>query len=214
MGCLNKWKVSFCKLFLRTKEDIQIQNQLENAGNGLPGIDAFFLKYIGFPILKTIMSWDRGMQLFEKEGRKILKSVKKLDYETLFKKRLISKTFGIEDNSRYYSPAMVLWHLIYVGETIQEGIISLSKNEPVDFVVKIENFKPFIEISDTIVEDFEIFLDNYKTYTEANTKSKNIKNYHVHPWFGSLNPHQWVIMSALHQLVHGRQLQKIIKTTL
>jgi len=122
---------------MRSEEDRNIQNKLENAGNGLLGLDAFFLKYIGFPILKTFLSWNMGMKLFEYEGKMILRNVKDLDKETLFKKKLISKIFGIEDNSRYYSPAMVLWHLIFVGETIQEGIINLSKNEKFDFVLKI-----------------------------------------------------------------------------
>jgi len=197
---------------MRSEEDKQIQNKLENAGNGLPAIDALFLKHIGFPILKILMPWSMGMKLFEYEGKRILKSVKALDSEALFKKVLIPKTFGIEDNSRYYSPAMVLWHLIYVGKTIQEGIISLSKNETLNFVVKIEGFKPFVEINKNIVEEYEIFLNNYKINIETNIKSKNISNFHAHPWFGPLNPHQWLIMSAVHQVVHGRQLRKILKT--
>lgn len=157
------------------------------------------------------MPWNMGMKLFEYEGKKILKSVKALDRETLFKKVLISKTLGIEDNSRYYSPAMVLWHLIYVGQTIQEGIISLSKNEALDFVVKIEDFKPFVEIKNTIVDEYEVFLNKYRINIETNIQSKNINNFHAHPWFGPLNPHQWLIMSAVHQVVHGRQLRKILE---
>jgi hypothetical protein len=196
---------------VQTEEDKIIQENLECAGNGLPAIDALFLKYIGFPIIKKIMPWNIGMRLFEHEGRKILDSVKPLDDEVLFRKVLIPKTFGIEDNSRYYSPAMVLWHLIYVGQTIQEGIVSLSKNEELDFVVKIENFKPFVEISDNIVDEYEVFISNYKINIESNVKEKHIQNFHPHPWFGPLNPHQWLIMSAVHQIVHARQLKKILK---
>ena len=122
---------------MQTEEDKLIQSRLERAGNGLPSFDAMFLKHIGFPILKSIITWDKGMDVFEREGKEIIKSLKGVNDDTLFKKVLISKTLGIEDNSRYYSPAMVLWHLIYVGETIQKGIISLSKGEKLDFTVKI-----------------------------------------------------------------------------
>ena len=196
---------------MQTEEEKQIQSKLESAGSGLPTIDALFLKHIGFPMLKICMSWDMGMKLFEYEGRKILGLVKSLDNEELFNKVLITKSLGIEDNSRFYSPAMVLWHLIYVGQTIQEGIVSLSKNETLDFVVKIENFKPFVEIESNIVEEYELFLKHYRTNIENKVEEKNIRNYHAHPWFGPLNPHQWLIMSAIHQMVHGRQIQKILR---
>lgn len=87
--------------------------------------------------------------------------------------------------------------------------LPLSKNEKPDFVVKIENFKPFVEINHNIVYEYEMFLKAYRRTIEANVKDKYIRNYRVHPWFGPLNPHQWLIMSAIHQSVHGRQLRKI-----
>ena len=196
---------------MQTEEDKKIQGKLESAGKGLPFIEALILRHIIFPILKTFMSWNMGMRFFEHEGKRILNDVKKLDDSAIFKKVLIPRILGIEDNSRYYSPAMVLWHLIYVGKTIQDGIISLSKNESLDFMVKIENFKPFIEINQNIVSEYEVFLKEYRRTIEKNVKDKNIRNYHAHPWIGPLNPHQWLIMSAMHQLIHKRQLRKIIK---
>jgi hypothetical protein len=197
---------------MQTKEDEKIQNGLERAGGGLPSIDAVLLKHFGFPILKTIVSWKRAMNIFESESKKIIDSVKRIDSETLFRRVLISKTFGIEDNSRYYSPAMVLWHLIYVGGAIQEGIISLSRGEQLDFTVKIENFKPFIEIESDILEKYESFVFGFRHIIENSVEDKYIKNYHSHPWFGPLNPHQWLVMSAIHQGVHGRQIRKILVT--
>jgi hypothetical protein len=195
---------------IQTEKDKKIQSQLDSAGKGLPVFEAFFLKRIGFPLLKKFVSWDLAMKLFEHEGQKILNDVKQLDDNALFKKVLIPKVLGIEDNSRYYSPAMVLWHLIYVGETIQSGIISLSRNEHIDFVVKIESFKPFVEIAPDIVSKYASFLNGYKATIEKSLQDKYTHNYHAHPWFGPLNPHQWLIMSAIHQLVHGRQLRKIL----
>ncbi len=197
---------------MQTKEDEIIQNGLERAGRGLPSIDAILLKHIGFPILKTVVSWSRAMNIFESEGKKIIDSLKRIDNEILFRRVLISKTIGIEDNSRYYSPAMVLWHLIYVGDAIQEGIIVLSKGEKLDFTVKIENFKPFVEIESDILKKYESFVFGFRQNIENNVKNKYLKNYHAHPWFGPLNPHQWLVMSAIHQVVHGRQLRKILMT--
>ena len=196
---------------MQTKEDIEIQNSLGKAGHGLPKIDAIFLKHIGFPILKTFISWNNAMKFFEYEGKEVLNLVKDLPKDKLFKKVLIPKIFGIEDNSRYYSPAMVLWHLLYVGVTLQEGIVSLSKNEKIDFTVKIENFKPFVQIDEDIVEKYENFLNNYRKFIETNIENKYINNCLSHPWFGCLNPHQWLVMSAIHQMVHKRQIKKILE---
>ncbi len=196
---------------MQTEQDKEIQNRLENAGDGLPKLDAIFLKNIGFPILKSVISWNSAMRFFEYQGDTILKLVKELDQDKLFQKVLIPKIFGIEDNSRYYSPAMVLWHLIYVGETLQNGIVDLSKNEKIDFTVKIENFKPFVEIDKNIVELYEDFLKNYRKFIEANIEDKYINNCHTHPWFGCLNPHQWLVMSSIHQMVHCRQIKQILK---
>lgn len=54
---------------------------------------------------------------------------------------------------------MVLLHLICVGEVLQEGIVSLSKNEKINFTVKIENFKPFVEIDEDIVEKIRVVFE-------------------------------------------------------
>lgn len=194
---------------MQTDEDKNIQSRLESAGKGLPAVEALSLKYILFPLLKVLVPWNLAMRIFESIGTKILDEVKQLDEPTLFRKVLIPRIFGIEDNSRYYSPAMVLLHLIYVGAAIQEGIISLSKNESLDFVVKIANFKPFAEISPGIVNEYETFLKGYRRTLEADVRDKHARKYHAHPWFGPLNPHQWLVMSAVHQWVHARQLRKI-----
>lgn len=197
---------------MQTDEDKRIQYELDVAGKGLPGLDALLLRYVGFPILKKFMSWNMAMKFFEREGERVLADVKSLDHDRLFKKVLIPKTLGIEDNSRYYSPAMVLWHLIFVGKAIRGGLIGLSKNEKLDFVVKIENFKPFVEIDDDIVTKYEAFLNEYRKSIEDSVGDRSAKNYHAHPWFGPLNPHQWLVMSAVHQWVHGRQLRRILRT--
>jgi hypothetical protein len=75
---------------MQTQEDIEIQNKLEKAGKGLPKIDAIFLRYIGFPLLKSFISWDNAMKFFEYQGKEILNLVKDLPKDKLFKKVLIS----------------------------------------------------------------------------------------------------------------------------
>lgn len=187
------------------------QSSLGKAGAGLPKLQTLLLRHIGFPLLRQFMSWDRALERFEAEGSKVLQLVTELKQEQMNTKVLVPKTFGIEDNSRYYSAAMVLWHLVYVGETICDGITSLSRGEDLDFTVKIENFKPFVDISPNIVNDYQAFLSNYRPTLNDKIQDRNRPNYHSHPWFGPLNPHGWLVLSAVHQLIHRRQLENIVK---
>ena len=187
------------------------QDSLGKAGAGLPRFQALLLRYIGFPILRLFLSWEGALNIFESEGQKVLKLVDGLGQEQMNTKVLVPKTLGIEDNSRYYSAAMVLWHLIYVGETINDGIISLSRGETLDFTVIIENFKPFVDISPNIADDYQTFLSHYHPTLEKNVHDRRKANYHSHPWFGPLNPHGWLVLSAVHQFIHRRQLANIAK---
>jgi hypothetical protein len=187
------------------------QKSLGKAGAGLPKLQNLILRHIAFPMLRLTLSWKRAETLFESEGAKVLKLVAGLSQEQMNTKVLVPKTLGIEDNSRYYSAAMVLWHLIYVGETINTGIISLSRGETLDFTVKIENFKPFVDISPNITDDYQAFLTNYRPALEKNVHDRRKANYHSHPWFGPLNPHGWLVLSAVHQFIHRRQLANIVK---
>lgn len=186
------------------------QENLGKAGGGLPIYEALFLRYALMPFLRGALSWERAMSMFESEGEKALKLVKPMSREKLFEKALIPKVFGIEDNSRYYSPAMTLWHLIFVGEAIQKGLIELSHGRAIDITVKIENFKPFVEIEDDIVLRYEQFLSNFRSTIQANIGDKNSRTFHIHPWFGKLYPHGWLALAAAHQLVHRRQIEAIV----
>jgi hypothetical protein len=186
------------------------QEHLEKAGIGLPKFQTLFLRYIAFPMLRGTLSWEKGLEIFEKEGRKVLTLVQDLDQEMMNTKVLVPKLFGIEDNSRYYSAAMVIWHLTYVGNVINQGIISLSRGEQLDFTVKIENFKPFVEIGADVTEEYRQFLESYGTNLDNRVWDRFIQNYDAHPWFGPLNPHGRLVLSAVHQWVHRRQLENII----
>ena len=174
--------------------------------------EIFPVKHIIFPLCKKFMSWERAFEYFEKEGRSIINLVKDLDNNQLFKKVHISKTMGLEECARNYSVAMVLWHLIEVGRKSQKVILRLSQNDKVDTVIDLNNFLPDENINNkNIVNEFRQFIDDYELVLNLNLENKKTNNYLRHPWFGKLNPHQWLLISALHQTVHKKQLKKILK---
>ncbi len=189
----------------------QLIPTLERAGAGISNPKRLFATYMMFPLLDTTISWERAWDIYDSEGQKILQLASALDNESLFKRVLVPKLFGLEDNSRYYSVAMVLQHLLSVGEALQKRIPPLSHGKKLDGHVAIEDVKPYTHIDETIVTQFADFLQGYRSNMEKNLGDIHIDNTSEHPWFGAFNPKQWSILGMVHQIIHRRQIEAIIE---
>jgi len=194
-----------------TKDSQELIKDLGKAGGGLSSGRAFFLKYLGFPLLNSIVSWEYALDIFEKEGEKVLSLARSMEKDKLFERVLVPKLFGLEDNSRYYSVAMVIEHLIIVGAALKKRIPSLSQGKSLDKEIKIEDYKPYMKIDDMIIDQYEIFLHGFRKEVEENINNIYLENRHKHPWFGELKAKDWSVMGAIHQMVHRRQIEEIIR---
>ena len=197
-----------------TKDSQELIKDLGKAGGGLSSGRAFFLRHLGFPLLNSIIPWERALDIFENEGEKIISLARSMEKDTFFKRALSgSRTilFGLEDNSRYYSVAMVLEHLLVVGTALQNRIPMLSQGKILDQEIKIEDYKPYMEIDDTIIDEYETFLHGFRKEVEENIDDIYLDNRHEHPWFGELKAKDWAVMGAIHQVVHRRQVEVIIR---
>ena len=194
-----------------TQDSQELIEGLGKAGGGLRRGRAFFLRHLGFPFLNSIVSWERALDIFEKEGEKVLSFARSMDKDKLFERVLVPKLFGLEDNSRYYSVAMVLEHLLIVGTALQNRIPMLSQGKSVAQEIKIEDYKPYMEIEDSIIEQYESFLHGFRKELEENIDNIYLENRHEHPWFGELKAKDWSVMGAIHQVVHRRQIEAIIR---
>jgi hypothetical protein len=190
---------------------ITVQDFLGKAGAGLPRHQLLALRYVAFPLLKKLYTWEKSFEVFEAESRHIIDLAARLDEKELFTRVLVPQTFGIEDNSRYYSAAMVLEHLTQVGQSIRDGIITLSHNTSIERDVTIEAYKPYGEIDSHVIETYSRMTANYRTKILNRIGNPRASATHEHPWFGPMTPHGWLVLSALHQRIHRRQLEKIIK---
>ena len=164
-----------------------------------------------FPLLNKTISWQKAWDIYDKEGEKILTLASSLDHEQLFKRILVPKLFGLEDNSRYYSVAMVLTHLLNVGNALQTRIPVLSRGEKLDGHVAIEDVKPYTQRDEEIVAHFQNFMRSYREKLEEGIEDIHIENTSEHPWFGAFNPKEWSILGMVHQIVHRRQIEAIMK---
>ena len=185
--------------------------ELDEAGAGLSRGRALFLRHMGFPLLNALISWEKALTLFEKEGEKVLVLAKSVSDEQFYERVLVGKLFGLEDNSRYYSVAMVLQHLLTVGNALQNRVPLLSQGKTLEKEVKIADYKPYMEIDPEIIMQYESFLAEFRTKLEAETDNIFLENRHEHPWFGSLRAKDWAVMGMIHQIVHRRQIEAIIK---
>jgi hypothetical protein len=189
----------------------EIIKELEKSGAGLSPIRVFLAKHIFFPILNRFISWERAWDIYDKEGKKIIVLASKLDNKQLFSRILVPKLFGLEDNSRYYSVAMTIEHLLIVGGALQVRVPILSRGKKLNRYIKIEDVKPYKEIDENIVDNFQIFLNSYREKLKKNVENIHIDNTSTHPWFGEFNPKQWSILAMVHQIVHRRQIEAIVK---
>jgi len=195
---------------MKQQDSSQIIKRLEKAGAGISATKKLAATYVMFPLLNYIISWEKAWDIYDKEGEKIVHMASSLSQEQLFERVLVPRLFGLEDNSRYYSVAMVIEHLLIVGKALQVRIPILSQGKKLKGHVKIEDVKPYTEIDTNIVEAFQRFLSTYREKLEMHTEDIHIDNRSEHPWFGEFNPKQWSILGMVHQIVHRRQIEAII----
>jgi len=196
---------------MKQQDSSQIIKRLEKAGAGISATKKLAATYVMFPLLNYFISWEKAWDIYDKEGEKVVRMASSLSQEQLFERVLVPRLFGLEDNSRYYSVAMVIEHLLIVGKALQVRIPILSQGKKLKGHVKIEDVKPYTEIDVNIVEAFQTFLSSYREELEMHTGDIHIDNRSEHPWFGEFNPKQWSILGMVHQTVHRRQIEAIIK---
>jgi len=90
---------------MRETDSQEIIDTLGKAGAGISSGKRLLGKHLLFPLLNTFISWEKAWDIYDKEGQKIIAMASELEHDTLFKRVLVPKLFGLEDNSRYFSAA-------------------------------------------------------------------------------------------------------------
>jgi len=186
------------------------QAELAAPGAGLPRVQAFVLRHVLFPAFYRMTSWDKALGLFLHEGERVAAAAQSLSPEALQTRVLIRAPMGIEDSSRYWSPAMVLEHLIEVGSRVATGVVELTHGQAASVKADIADVKPKGQNSDRIVAAYRVFLEKYQDNLLYRIGNRNAQKTAPHPWFGDLTPQRWVCLGAIHQQIHRRQMDRII----
>ncbi len=184
--------------------------QLDPPGAGLPPLEAWASRHVALPLARALLPWDAALAWFAREGARILDHARGMDNDSLICQVLISRVPGIEDSSRHWSAAMVLDHLMMVGNRIADGVESLARGDHVLEEVSIAAVKPVPRGASGMLADFEAFLAAYLRRMGHPALNRRSRTTLVHPWFGPLDPRGWNLLGALHQHIHRRQLERII----
>ncbi|WP_457592528.1 DinB family protein [Hydrogenimonas sp.] len=183
---------------------------LAPAGAGLSPLRAMMARHILLPLLARSLSFDFALGRFVKEGERIAALAEGVEEKLLFKRVLVPPLFGLEENSRYYSVAMVLQHLLDVGSALQARIPKLSRGEKPPKAVRIEDYKPYTDIDADIILRYRRFVAGFRPALLQTLGDTDAPHTHAHPWFGELNPKGWMVMGMVHQIVHRRQIEGIL----
>ena len=185
--------------------------KLQAPGAGLPPLENWIFKNIAFPLGVRLLSWDKAMAQFQAEGKTILALAEPLSDEKLLQPVLIKRIPGMEDSSRNWSVAMAMKHLIIVGEMICDGIVKMSQGEKIAGKADTAAVKPDSVKSRQILSDFSHFLSDYAFKLKGKGKNLSLEEKYEHPWFGFLNAYEWACLAGIHQGLHRRQIQAILK---
>lgn len=193
-----------------TAQELIESPQLDPPGAGLPKAELFFARIL-FSLYRVRHSREEALRHFRKEAEALLNIVKNLSPDVGRRRVLIKRVAGIEDSSRFWSPYMVLHHLVIVDNAISgvvEALVSNGTNLP---EAKIADVKPFASSGPEIVSTFQKVVADYENRL---TKISDLRNStaHIHPWFGPLNAHGWHCLAAVHHTIHKRQLEAILST--
>jgi hypothetical protein len=187
------------------------QPRLEAPGAGLPVIQEYLLRHLLFPVLKCRVSRARALAWFEQEGQLILGLVRAVPATERTRRVLVPRLMGIEDSSRYWSLDMALDHMVIVSQAVLDGVITLSRGQPIGFKVDTAKVKPRVDTPADIDARFEALVRGARDYVWENAGDLNARECHEHPWFGCLTPHGWLVMMAVHAWVHRRQVVAIAR---
>lgn len=185
-----------------------IQASLDKPGAGIPRIEQMTGK-IGLFIYAATHQREQALADFEAGAREALSLVCGLGEEMLGKRVMVPRERGMEDSSRFWSPAMIVQHLAIVDRQLLAMVRFLSAGRTSDRVVSTASVKPQPGTGREVIAEYEEVLASWREHLPDEGKLKASAR-HTHPWFGRMNAHQWMCMAVSHHRIHLRQLRAVL----
>lgn len=180
-------------------------------GAGLPALELMFSRLV-FAAARCTDSRDSALRRFTTGAAGIRARVAALDDETGSRPVLVPRLLGLEDSSRWWSPFMVVEHLVIVDTNMFRIMTDLVAGRRHPAEARIQDFKPAPSAGRDALVAFEQLVEQFAAsvprWPRLHTACR-----HVHPWFGALDAHGWLCLAGLHHGIHRRQLERILITS-
>jgi len=183
--------------------------QLDPPGAGIPWYERQLIG-AGIRTAANLLSKDRLTELFRQEGERAIALGRSADEASGRRRVLVGRCFGIEDSSRHWSVYMTLEHLVIVNSAIAAILPRLYSGLDVPDDVRVEDFKPVPEAGPEQLTDLANVVERY---TDMVDKLGNLRAgiRYPHPWFGEFSAAQWHALAAVHNSLHRRHVQRILR---
>lgn len=188
-------------------------DDLQPPGAGLPALERAVLD-VSFKTVTAFVTDKWSLKLFRREAKELLRLASGEDESyDVFRQLLIPRVIGIEDSSRNWSVMMVLEHLCMTNRDMLSAVKSLAEGVVPRGEIDIAFYKPSPDVGYEVLDRYRELSDEYCETVQRLVQSRgNLQTAarFKHPWFGSLNAHQWNCLATVHQRIHRRQMQKLI----
>ncbi len=184
--------------------------RLARPGAGLPWLEALVGRFWIVPRYSNQMSWEASDRFFTVEAGKIMAVYRALPDTQRTTPVLVPRMRGIEDSSRFWSPAMVIEHLLTVNDLMKTVMIELSHARIPSGKADTASVKPLgNQDPQAIIDRFEKFCRDVVPEVNKAIGDPSSTSRFAHPWFGPLTARQWHWLMASHMHIHRKQLEEI-----
>ena len=183
--------------------------QLAPPGAGLPWFESVMVRWFGRRMFLSRLNWEGAQAAIARVSSRLAREAMAMDDETLARCVLIKRLPGLEDSSRFWSPEMVLEHLVITGEMFTDYVVTLSNGRPVADQRGIADIKPRGGLGRAVVARFVAVHEAIPTRLATEAGALRDGPAHLHPWFGKLTAAEWLSLTAVHLGLHEKQWRAI-----
>lgn len=185
---------------------------LKPVGERLPWYQHMILRFYMGPFIAGKTDAKGNAEAFNKINEKILMLLDDIPPEMYSTRVLVPPQPALEDDSRYWSIAMTLDHLITTHKLFMEIIRGLAIGKSSTPKLDMDEVKPKQERTPAqVVAEFRALVSTCMQDLEGVMDVADPLASQEHPWFGQFTALQWHWLMAAHSVIHYKQLKGIRK---
>lgn len=167
--------------------------------------------YLG-PFVASSSEFSRSRRIYETYSQKIIDLVGEIPFELHTVPVLVPAQAGLLDDTRYWSIAQTLEHLLKLDQLAKQIIIKLASDRPANILVTPALVAPEGKSeARKIFEDYRAFVPVMLDEMDELLRHSESELTENHPLFGPFTARQWYWSLASRTSLRYRQLQNIRK---